>query len=241
MWAKEDSRVDTEFPVVPRDPDNENLSVHNQGPANIEKEKRVRSDISRLSADRPDTEATLEQLRVRIQTERKKLEDFFAGERGIRIERARLNREKDSLRPHVLELKRSRLQKHTDISDMRSRLRKLQEGSDGTSAGEINQLQDRVSDLEGDIAAFIETMEMHRRDRNGVFDKLMSSLEVLQDLLTEMLLARILQVSGKKPENEGRVGPAGVVAELLGRLLILEKESANLDGIVAKNRLSERN
>lgn len=233
--------MDTEFPVVPRDPDNENLSVHNEEPADSEKEKFVRSGNSRLPAGGLDAEATLEQLRGRIQTERKKLKDFFAGERGIRIERARLNRERDSLRPHMLELKRSRLQKQSDISDLRSGLRKLQEGSDGTPAGEINHLKNRISDLEGDVAAFSETIVMHRRDRDRVFDRLVSALEILQDLLTEVMLKKILHVGGNKPENEGRTGPAGVVAELLGRLLVLEKESANLGGIVTKGCPCERN
>jgi hypothetical protein len=61
----------------------------------------------------------------------------------------------------------------------------------------------------------------------------MYARDELQDTLTEALLWRI-QALDAKPGAGGRRGQAGVTAEFLGRLLVLEKEQAQICGIIAR-------
>jgi hypothetical protein len=78
---------------------------------------------------------------------------------------------------------------------------------------------------------------VHRRDREDTFKLLSSALCRLQDLLTESLLWRIQSIQTDLIEFEGgRSGVAGVVAELLGRLLVLEKEESQIFGLISKKK-----
>ncbi len=75
---------------------------------------------------------------------------------------------------------------------------------------------------------------MHRIDREEVFLMLVHAQARLQDVLTERLLQRILLVEKETEGAPGRKGYSGIVAELLGHLLALEKEEAYLNGVLCK-------
>jgi len=219
--------VTHEPPLVPPEPARENApsdageSTENHG---IE---RVRDSLKKLAETR---------LRQGASVLRRHLADVISEEKDLRITRARLNAERERLRMSVIDLSKDRMKKDSIISSYRSRLAGLKTQEWDESHGEIERLEDRIERLRGDVDAFTETLLMHRRDRDQVFRLLVDALSHLQDLLTENVLWRILALESEAEGEQGRSGVAGVAAELLGRLLVLEKEESQLSGLVARMR-----
>lgn len=223
-----------EFPVDPAEGIDKNPSPPSVRETDSEKAERVRDSIGKLSETRLAADAPMDQLRNRVGVLRRQLLEAIEEEKKVRIERARLSRRHDGLRGHHLDLQRLRLQKMSEQAQIGSKLKALAEGTDSSAKGELTRLEERVRELTGEVSAFKETLVMHRRDRDRVFDRIIQAWESLQDLLTEQLLTKILIFESSPEELKGGSGLCGVIAEFLGRLLVLEKEGAHLAGMLRR-------
>ena len=201
-------------------------------------EARVIENLRRISAFRTGEEKSPEQLKELQDSYRSELEEILKNEKELRIEKAKNATKRDRLRSWILELQRERLEKNSRVSELRTQLRaerdKLGEGSEG----ELRRLEIRKAELTEDVTAFTETFIMHRNDRDRAFLRLSKAQASLQDLLTEEVLWKIMDLSASEPANErGRTGKSGLLAELLGRILVLEKEEAQITGLLVKGKI----
>lgn len=190
----------------------------------------ISANIQRLLDNRLADDASINALEKRTAELRDALSKTLSGEKSLRIERVKACTKRDRLRARALELKRERLSKDAKVASRKVRLsEKRKEAAQDHQAG-VNMLEERIHALNGDLDAFRETLMLHRRDRDRVLDKLITARSVLQDKLTECMLWKIVLVdeSGYDDEAIGRKGISGVTAELLGRLLVLEKEECQI-------------
>jgi DNA repair exonuclease SbcCD ATPase subunit len=236
--AKEDSRVTQEPPLVPGEPARENAPTDAGESTEHDRIERVRDSLKRLSESRLRQGASMQELEERVSELRGHLAEVISEEKDLRITRARLNAERERLRAAVIDLSKDRMKKDSIISSYRSRLAGLRMQERDGGHGEIERLEDRIERLQGDVDAFTETLLMHRRDRDRVFKLLVDAMSHLQDKLTENVLWKILAIESEAEGEQGRSGVAGVSAELLGRLLVLEKEESQLSGLVSRMRSS---
>jgi predicted nucleic acid-binding Zn-ribbon protein len=201
--------------------------------ARIQENIKLLADVRRrenLSVDRLEDNLT-------------RLRDFMtlviAEEKRLRMERARLSTDRERLRTRVLDLRKDRMAKEALISQRRLELKELKRAVYENSADEVARLEKRAKELEIDVEAMEESLRVHRRDREEAFRDLAGAQDILQDELTEMLLWRIQWLSGDIDEEGGRKGLPGVLAEFLGRLLVLEKENSQVCGLLSRMDLSD--
>ena len=195
----------------------------------------VQESLRRLSRSRLRAEGSIDELKQRARSLRDEMTGIIREDKGIRIERGRLTSTRDGLRAKVIELRRERLEKQTGLSAARVALREERQMIQEGGLSEVERLAHRVQDLREEVDAFEETLRMHRRDRDRTFNALLRAYGELQDLLTEELLWKIVTLQGEEEGRKGeRVGKAGLAAEMLGRLLVLEKEESQLAGLLAR-------
>jgi len=192
--------------------------------------EHISANIQRLLDGRLADDASINALEKRTSELRDALSKTLSGEKSLRIERVKACTKRDRLRARALELKRERLSKDAKVASRRVRLSEKRKEAAQDHQAEVNMLEERIHALNGDLDAFSETLMLHRRDRDRVLDKLITARSVLQDKLTECMLWKIVLVdeSGDDDEAIGRKGISGVTAELLGRLLVLEKEECQI-------------
>jgi len=200
---------------------------------------RARAGIEKIARSRLEQDVPLSKLEGEVEKLRSALAEVVSEERDLRIERVRLSTRRDNLRKAGLGLRRDRLEKEAKISSMRSRISALLDEVSATHVDEVERLGARVEDLKDMVEAFREALLMHRRDRNRVLRLLHGAQSSLQDLLTTGVIQRIVELE-RESGNErgsGRVGKAGIAAELLGRLLVLEREESHLGGRIMRRRV----
>ena len=118
------------------------------------------------------------------------------------------------------------MSKESLLSSRKLELQEVKRAVYENSANKVIRLEQRAADLQGDIDTLQESLFVHKRDREKAFRDLIKANETLQDQLTKALLWRIQELSLDVDDEGGRKGLAGVLAEFLGRLLVLEKEGA---------------
>ena len=197
---------------------------------------RVRDNIQRLIDNRLADDAATSAMEKRATELRAALKKILDDEKRLRIDKVRASAERDRLKAGILELRKERLKKDSVVASYRSRLVSLRVENTGTATSEDERLEAQVRELRSDVEAFRETLNMHRRDRDRVFNRLLKAQSRLQDKLTESMLWKILNLDSSEDEEPGaRKGISGVAAELLGRLLVLEKEECQVFSLL--NRL----
>lgn len=223
-----------DLPAAPKDGGGEKAGPPAAGRNDSDAAGRVQESIQRLSESRLRAEGSIEDLGKRAESLRAQMTAIIGEEKAARIDRGRLSSRRDTLRAQVTELRRERLEKQTGLSAARVALREERQLVSEKRLTEAERLAHRVEDLREEVAAFKETLRMHRRDRDRTSDALLKAYGDLQDLLTEQLLWKIVALQseeGDKGKSE-RSGKAGLMAELLGRLLVLEKEGAQISGLL---------
>jgi len=160
------------------------------------------------------------------------LNESVESRKVARIEHAKLTKLRDQLKSSVIDRKKERLSKESEAASVKAKLREAREAKSAERTIEIERLTNRVSDLESDIETFRETLRMHRRDRDRVFMNLQEAYSILQDLLTQNVLWKIVQMESETGTEVARQGLPGFTAELLGRLLVLEKEESQVSGML---------
>jgi hypothetical protein len=158
------------------------------------------------------------------------------GEKELRIQRFALSAERERLNRRVLDFRKERLRKESLTASRRSKLNALRREMKEGLESEIKNLEEQVRELQEEVDAFRETLMLHRRDRDRVYNILVTAQSDLQDKLTESMLWKIVGLEESQDEKPGRRGKSGVVAELLGRLLVLEKEEAQLSSVIYRNQ-----
>ncbi len=193
---------------------------------------RLWGRIQKLLESRLKEDASIDHLKKRVRQLRDALNITILEEKKLRLEKVRTTGKKNQLKERVLILKREKLQKDTLLTGHRTRMANYRENGTVHITGELERLEQRRDELSGDVDAFRETLVMHRRDRDRVYQMVIESQNELQDILTECLLYKILDVERIEDGELERTGIAGVAAELLGRLLVLEKEESYISGII---------
>jgi hypothetical protein len=160
------------------------------------------------------------------------LADICVEEKKYRLERMKLRRQRDTIHDSVLQQRRERLEKASKIICERARIQALLSES-GSTLSELERLEIQVTEKECELKSFGETLTMHRRDRDRVFSHLATAQSILQDKLTERMLWKILESQSEESGDDTQTGIGGLAAELLGRLLVLEKEESQLGGLIA--------
>ena len=177
-------------------------------------------------------ELVIQSLTAHIGKLKSVLNESVESRKIARIEHAKLTALRDELKSSVIDRKKVRLSKDSEAASLKAKLREAREAKSAERTIEIERLTKRASDLENDVETFRETLLMHRRDRDRVFMNLLEAHSKLQDLLTQKVLWRIVQMEDEPGTEVARQGLPGVTAELLGRLLVLEKEESQLSGIL---------
>jgi hypothetical protein len=194
--------------------------------------ERVRENIQRISEARMKNEASAKQLEEMLVSMHQSMVLIFTEDKRHRVDRVRLTAGRDELRNRNLELKKLRMAREAEVSQKRASLKEFKKNAFESVAAEIERLEKRSKDLKGDVEALQETMRVHCRDRQKVFQELSFAANELQDMLTEAILWRIQGKDGDPVLEGGRTGIAGVIAEFLGRLLVLESEEAQVTGVL---------
>jgi hypothetical protein len=213
--------------------DGETLS-NDPAPPGQDQYEHVRGNIARIAKSRLHEDKTPEQLSALQKSLHQRLSVVFNEDKVNRIERARLTSARESLRAKNLELKKLRMAKDALVSGKRAALKDLRGIASQTSVWEMERLERRIKDLTSDLEDLEDTLRLHKRDREKVFKDLGIASDDLQALLTESILWRIQRLNGEPIEEGGRKGMAGVCAEFLGRLLVLECEGAQVGWILEK-------
>lgn len=228
--------MSNESPLVPPDKGEEELVVHNLPGTGNGDTDRVENNIRRIAEVRLGNGAHPDKLQRDLNHLKAELAGLVAQEKELRLEKVRLVPERDALRERVINLKRERMKKDSQLASIRSKINEVREASGSEGNGEIERLERRIRELNDDIDAFRETLSMHRRDRFRVLDLLIEAQSRLQDKLTESTLWQLLDLENEVSDDEGRKGKSGLTAELLGRLLLLEKEEAQICSYLNRNR-----
>jgi hypothetical protein len=193
---------------------------------------RLWGRIQKLLESRLKEDASIDHLKKRERQLCDALNITILEEKKLRLEKVRTTGKKNQLKERVLILKRERLQKDTMYTGHKTRMAIYREKGTLPITGEVERLEQRRDELSGDLDAFRETLVMHRRDRDRVYQMVIEAQNELQDKLTESLLYQILNVERIENREPERTGVTGVAAELLGRLLVLEKEESYISGII---------
>ncbi|HDS31145.1 MAG TPA: hypothetical protein ENN67_08895, partial [Firmicutes bacterium] len=168
-----------EFPVVPNGGNDEKIFPFPEQQDDGKAEK-AKDGIRRLSEARLSADAPLARLKGYIEVLKSRIRAVIDSEKLIRVERARLSIKLNELKKRHLELQRLRLKKNSEHLEISGKIRALKNGSDAQNGDELSRLESRLKELEDDLSAFSETLTMHRRDRDRVFEKLAESNQRLQ-------------------------------------------------------------
>jgi hypothetical protein len=199
--------------------------------------KRFANGIRKLSSIRLGGGETYESLlekhkELEVQLDAAKEEEIKA-----RIQRSRFLKILDKGKAIVLSRKKQRLELQELILEKRKKVREAHDVADEGTDAEIPALEKKIADLESDVDTLRESLRLHLRDRIAVQESLGKSREELQDLLTESLLWKIHHA---EIDSDTDVG-TGVIAELLGRVLVLEKEESRLRGTLENRKNNDIN
>lgn len=193
----------------------------------------IQDKIKILSHARINKSKSIDDLRVSNSELVAKLRATLIEEKKLRIARARLSRERDQYSSLVLDKKRLRLKLQETLFDKRQKLSEArrQVGTDTDNVWE--QAKRKYNEMQTELETLAESLNVHRRDRYVVLGLLAESQAELQDQLTEVILWKIhfVQIQAVREGDESE-GKAGIMAELLGRLLVLEKEESRLRGLL---------
>jgi len=195
---------------------------------------RVKANLQRIAESRLHEDTPVSELERYALELKGRLTRIIIEEKRLRMEKVRLAQELARIRQQVLDLKRERLQKSTLEASCQARTAAAKEEAATGGPSEVERLERRAAELEQDVDAFGETLSLHRRDRDRAFRLLQNAQSSLQDLLTENVLWRIVAMESGAGEEPGRSGKSGVTAELLGRLLVLEREESQVGGIISR-------
>jgi chromosome segregation ATPase len=193
---------------------------------------RIRENIRTIAESRIKGHLSIEQLEESVASLKKDLRYVFESEKSTRIERARLTSERNLLKSKSLQLRKLRVLKEDLLSQRKTALREVRGEESGEVETDVGRLEYKLRELESELDVLQESFRVHSRDRFEAMKSLMYATEDLQDLLTEALLFRIQLLASDKDSGLGRIGLAGVTAELLGRLLVLEREQAQTWGLL---------
>ena len=196
---------------------------------------RVRESIRKLAQARLRKDISLPELRDVHSQLKAKLDEICTGEKKQRIERLMLRKQRDLIHDSVIQLRKEKLEKASKFISEHVRVQTLLSGSEGQLT-EVDQMERQVIEKECELKSFRETLTMHRRDRDIVFCQLASAQSILQDQLTERMLWKILEAQSEESGDDEHRGIEALAAELLGRLLVLEKEESQLGGLIAGYR-----
>jgi hypothetical protein len=196
---------------------------------------RVRESIRKLAQARLRQDISVPELRDVLSQLKEKLAEICADERKARLERLKLRKRRDLIHAAVVKLRQLRLKKSSRIVTESSKIKIILSESEEPLT-EVEALERKKNDIEADLEGFRETLRMHRRDRDAAFRELAAAQSVLQDKLTERMLWKILEAQSDESRDEEHRGIEGLTAELLGRLLVLEKEESQLGGLIAGDR-----
>lgn len=157
----------------------------------------------------------------------------------LRLERVRLNERHETSHSRNLELKKDRMKKESRVAMLRSRCAAIKMEISNEGPTEIERLEKRKSELESDIGMFRETFEVHKRDRLRTLIMLQRANSMLQDVYTEKVLDKIIAIGQAGEESNKSTDLSGLTAELLGRLLVLEREESYLFGMINRSNEDE--
>ena len=237
----EDSGVTHEHPIVPHQDKSGSFPVSIPDTDPPVESSRVSDSIDVISEYRIREGATPEEIRQYSEVLSQKLAGIIREEKVLRIERVKLSRKLENLHRKNLEYKKDRLKKDSRIATLKSRCSAVKVEIHDGGPSEIERLEKRKIELESDIAMFQDTMEVHRRDRIRTLVSLQSANSRLQDVYTEEVLDRIIKSGIKKEgadeDREEEADLSALAAEILGRLLVLEREESYLFGVI--NRIDK--
>lgn len=178
---------------------------------------------------------SLSDLGQYFETLRQKLGEIIRESKKLRLVRVKLTRKRDRLHAAVLKLQKGRLTKESKIASHRSQLNILKSDMENGGTAGVERLEKQIKELEGNIEMFRETLKVHQRDRQTTLEKLQNANSNMQDKLTERILDRIILAEPENDSEQNEPDLRGLTAEILGRLLVLEKEESCLAGRI--NRL----
>jgi len=221
----------TESPTVPpRRTEDQNSHFHGHtGRRDADREKQ---DSKRQTKAGPDAVFNVHALSEHVETVKSELKDIFDSVKSVRIDKARLTAQLENLKASLIEKKKERLHKEAAVASGRARLQLEKSTTSLENNGDIERLKLKIDELKTDIETFREAFRLHRRDRDRAFQQLCDSQSKLQDCLTQEVLWKIVQLEAESDDETARQGLPGITAELLGRLLVLEKEECQLGGFL---------
>lgn len=176
----------------------------------------------------PDIERYLETLK-------QKLGEIIGKGKKLRLKRVKLAGKRDRIHDAVLNLQKGRLKKESKLASLRSQLDILKIDMENGGTPGVERLEEQIKKLESNIEIFRETFQIHQRDRRRILEKLQNANSNMQDLLTERILDRIILAEPKNDDGQNKSDLRGLTAEILGRMLVLEKEESYIAGKI--NRL----
>ena len=229
-----------ENPIVPNQDHSGSLPVSIPEVGDSPDVSRVVEKISIISEYRKKEDIPVAILAKQVEELQDEIAGIFSEGKKLRMERVELMAKVDKLHQQNLELKKGRLKKESKVATLKSRCAAVKIEISNGGPSEVERLKKRKSELESDIAMFQETMEVHRRDRSRTITMLQKANSTLQDIYTENVLEKIITVGNTGEENEKVADLRGLTAELLGRLLVLEREESYLFGIYNRSLNGEK-
>lgn len=200
----------------------------------------VAEKISIISDYRKMEEIPVAVLAQHVEKLKDQIAVIFNEGKKLRLKRVELLARLEEIHKKNLELKKGRLREESRIATIKSRLKAVKIEISNEGPTEIERLEKRKSELESDIAMFQETLDVHQRDRLMSLNMLQHANSMLQDMYTEKVLEKILDVAKTDEEISKGSDLKGLTAELLGRLLVLEREESYLFGMINKLNNGEK-
>ena len=230
-----DSRLTRERPVDPQNGKPEGLPVSISGSEDLVDSSGVAENIKLILKHRLAEDSSLSDFERYLETLRQKLGEIIRKGKKLRLKRVKLIRKRIRVHDAVLDLQKGRLSKESKLASFRSRLNILKIDMETGGIAGVERLERQIKELDGNIEIFRETLEIHQRDRQRTLEKLQYANSNLQDLLTERILDRIILAEPENDNGGNEPDLRDLTAEILGRLLVLEKEESCLAGRI--NRL----
>lgn len=225
-----DSRLTRERLVDPQNGKPDGLPAPISGSEDLVDSSGVAENIKLILKHRLAEDPSLSDLERYLETLRQKLAEIIQKGKKLRLKRVKLIRKRVRVHDAVLDLQKGRLSKESKLASLRSRLNILKIDMETGGIAGVERLLKQIKELDGNIEIFRETLEIHRRDRLRTLEKLQYANSNLQDLLTERILDRIILAEPENDNGENEPDLRDLTAEILGRLLVLEKEESCLAG-----------
>ncbi|MCX6645180.1 MAG: hypothetical protein NTY09_02305 [bacterium] len=224
-----------ENPIVPNQDHSGNIPVSIPEVGESLNGMRVAEKIGIISDYRMKEEMPVAELAQQVEKLLDQISGIFSEGKKLRLERVELIVGLEKLHKQNLDFKKGRLKKESRVATLKSRCTAVKMEISNEGPSEVERLKKRKSELESDIAMFQETFEVHRRDRSRTLTMLQNKNSMLQDIYTEKVLEKIIAVRNTGEENSKVADLRGLTAELLGRLLVLEREESYLFGIYIRS------